>query len=94
MRTRIKNVRVALPALLAIGAIAGAVAGCGGGGGGAGGGYGAVGYGASHSTTSTTHQTTASVPPAAAASTGIPQHNGGDMDLDNNGGPSDGDGGV
>jgi hypothetical protein len=25
---------------------------------------------------------------------GIPQHNGGDHDADNNGGPSDGDGGV
>ena len=25
---------------------------------------------------------------------GIPQHNGGDMDADNNGGPSDGDGNV
>jgi Spy/CpxP family protein refolding chaperone len=25
---------------------------------------------------------------------GIPQHNGGDRDADNNGGPSDGDGGV
>jgi hypothetical protein len=45
MRTRIKNVRLALPALLAVGAIAAAVAGC-----------------------------------------------GGDMDADNNGAPSDGDG--
>jgi hypothetical protein len=25
---------------------------------------------------------------------GIPQHNGGDHDADNNGGPSDGDGGI
>lgn len=25
---------------------------------------------------------------------GIPQHNGGDADFDNNGGPSDGDGGL
>ncbi len=31
MRTRIKNVRVALPALLAVGAIAAGVAGCNGG---------------------------------------------------------------
>ncbi len=31
--------------------------------------------------------------PAAGAS-GIPQHNGGDMDADNNGGPSDGDGNL
>jgi hypothetical protein len=28
------------------------------------------------------------------ASNGIPQHNGGDRDADNNGGPSDGDGNV
>ena len=28
------------------------------------------------------------------ASGGIPQHNGGDRDADNNGGPSDGDGNV
>ncbi len=28
------------------------------------------------------------------ASVGIPQHNGGDRDADNNGGPSDGDGNV
>jgi len=28
------------------------------------------------------------------ASSGIPQHNGGDRDADNNGGPSDGDGNV
>jgi hypothetical protein len=26
--------------------------------------------------------------------TGIPQHNGGDQDADNNGGPSDGDGNI
>ena len=30
--------------------------------------------------------------PAKHASGGIPQHNGGDHDSDNNGGPSDGDG--
>jgi hypothetical protein len=28
------------------------------------------------------------------SSGGIPQGNGGDMDSDNNGGPSDGDGGI
>lgn len=28
------------------------------------------------------------------SSSGIPQHNGGDRDADNNGGPSDGDGNV
>ena len=32
--------------------------------------------------------------PAPAPSNGIPQNNGGDHDSDNNGGPSDGDGGV
>jgi hypothetical protein len=31
---------------------------------------------------------------AAAATGGIPQHDGGDQDVDNNGGPSDGDGNV
>jgi len=89
MRTRINNVRVALPAVLAAGAIAAALAGCGGGGGGGGGGaYGAVGSGARHPATTTSH----SAAPAAVASAGIPQRNGGDMDSDNNGGPSDGDG--
>jgi hypothetical protein len=88
MRTPIKNVRVALPGLLAAGAIAATVAGCGGGGGS---GYGAVGSGAGRSTTST-HQTAPSTSPAAVANAGIPQHNGGDMDTDNNGAPSDRDG--
>jgi hypothetical protein len=32
--------------------------------------------------------------PSHHASSGIPQHNGGDRDADNNGGPSDGDGNV
>jgi hypothetical protein len=32
--------------------------------------------------------------PAPMSSGGIPQGNGGDMDSDNNGGPSDGDGGI
>jgi hypothetical protein len=32
--------------------------------------------------------------PAAASSSGIPQHNGGDQDPDNNGGPDDGDGNL
>lgn len=31
-------------------------------------------------------------PPASTG--GIPQHNGGDQDADNNGGPSDGDGNI
>jgi hypothetical protein len=35
-----------------------------------------------------------SAPAVASSASGIPQHNGGDQDLDNNGGPSDGDGGV
>jgi hypothetical protein len=42
-------------------------------------------------TTPTPATAPASPPPTTA---GIPQHNGGDMDGDNNGGPSDGDGGV
>ena len=88
MRARIENVRVPLPALLAVGVVAAAVAGCGGGAGG--GGYGAVGSGASRPTTAT-HQP-AQTAPATVASAGIPQRNGGDMDADNNGGPSDGDG--
>ena len=31
---------------------------------------------------------------SASSSAGIPQHNGGDQDADNNGGPSDGDGQI
>ena len=46
---------------------------------GCGGGYGAVSKSAPQKTTT-------------APSSSIPQHNGGDMDADNNGGPSDGDG--
>jgi hypothetical protein len=38
--------------------------------------------------------TTTTAAPAPAPASGIPQGNGGDMDGDNNGGPSDGDGGV
>lgn len=53
MRTRMRNVRVALPGLVAAGAA-----------------------------------------PATVASAGIPQHNGGDMDADDNAGPSDGDGNL
>lgn len=34
------------------------------------------------------------VPAATVRGTGIPQHDGGDHDSDNSGGPSDGDGGV
>jgi hypothetical protein len=33
-------------------------------------------------------------PAAKSATAGIPQHNGGDQDADNNGGPSDGDGNI
>jgi hypothetical protein len=33
-------------------------------------------------------------PAASTPSAGIPQHNGGDQDADNNGGPSDGDGTI
>ena len=33
-------------------------------------------------------------PARHAMHTGIPQHNGGDRDADNNGGPSDGDGNI
>ena len=32
--------------------------------------------------------------PKSVESGGIPQHNGGDQDADNNGGPSDGDGNI
>jgi hypothetical protein len=31
---------------------------------------------------------------SSTATSSIPQHNGGDMDADNNGGPSDGDGNI
>jgi hypothetical protein len=87
MRTRVKNVRVVLPAMLASGAIAAAIAGCGGGIGG----HSGAGSDASHSRPSATHAMAQRGTPSAAAA-GIPQHNGGDMDIDNNGGPSDGDG--
>jgi len=83
-RTRVKSVRVALPALLAVGAIAAGLAGCGGSGDSSG------GSGASSPATGGGQRYSPAAP--AAASTGIPQHNGGDMDADNNGGPSDGDG--
>jgi len=43
-----------------------------------------------HSTSTTENRT----PPAALERSGIPQHNGGDQDADNNGGPSDGDGNI
>jgi hypothetical protein len=33
-------------------------------------------------------------PAASTPTAGIPQHNGGDQDADNNGGPSDGDGTI
>jgi hypothetical protein len=90
MRTRIQKVRLTLPALLAVGATTLAIAGCGGGGSGGGGGYGAAGSGASRPSATTTHRSSTSAPPPTSA--GIPQHNGGDMDADNNGAPSDGDG--
>jgi hypothetical protein len=38
--------------------------------------------------------TASQTPAAGAENTGIPRHNGGDQDADNNGGPSDGDGNV
>jgi hypothetical protein len=81
MRTRVKDVRVALRALLATGAVALLVSACGGGN--------QPSAGAQHNS-ATTHQST----PTSAASAGIPQHNGGDQDADNNGGPSDGDGDI
>ncbi len=87
MRTRIKNVRVALPALLAVGAIGAGVAGCGGG-------YSSAGSGASSPPASSRAQRYAPASRPAAARAGIPQHNGGDQDTDNNGGPSDGDGNL
>jgi hypothetical protein len=39
-------------------------------------------------------QPKAAKPSSGAAASGIPQHNGGDHDADNNGGPSDGDGNI
>ncbi len=45
----------------------------------------------------TTASTSAASTPAPAANgslAGIVQHNGGDQDADNNGGPNDGDGGI
>ncbi len=86
MRTRSKNLRAALPALLAVGAIAAFVTGC--------------GAGNSRPPTSTSSSATSSgksSAPAASSiskSQGITQHDGGDHDTDNNGGPSDGDGNL
>ncbi len=45
-----------------------------------------------HSTAPTPPMTTRPTPTSPPTSGGIPQHNGGDMDGDNNGAPSDGDG--
>lgn len=84
MSTRINNVPTALPALLAVGAIGAGVAGCGGG-------YSSAGSGAS-SAAPTSAQRYAPALNQAAGRAGIPQHNGGDQDADNDGGPSDGDG--
>ncbi len=79
MRTRIDSVRITLRSILAIGAVAVAVAGCGG------------GHATQNAqTTATQHQ----VASGSSPTSGIPQHNGGDQDADNNGGPSDGDGDI
>jgi ABC-type phosphate transport system substrate-binding protein len=40
------------------------------------------------------HSTSHSSSPAKPKTSGIPQHNGGDHDGDNTGGPSDGDGNI
>ncbi len=83
MSTPIKNGPAALSALLAVGAIAAGVTGCGG--------YSAARTSASTSAAASSQRYAPTASPAAASS-GIPQHNGGDRDPDNNGGPSDGDG--
>jgi hypothetical protein len=71
-------------ALLALGASAAlAAAGCGGG---------AAHHAAAGSGGGAPARTNAVKPPAAVP--GIPQHDGGDHDADNNGGPTDGDGNL
>ncbi|HEY3726769.1 MAG TPA: hypothetical protein VGL51_06325 [Solirubrobacteraceae bacterium] len=45
-------------------------------------------------TPAATSTTVAAKPAANSPIAGIPQHNGGDQDADNNGGPSDGDGNI
>lgn len=90
MKTQMENFRPVLGLLLAAGVSAAAVAGCGGGSGG-GGPYGSA---ASHPTRSVTAARYPGHPAAPGAIAGIPQHNGGDHDSDNNGGPSDGDGNL
>ena len=73
-------------ALLALGASAVLVAaGCGSG-------YHAKSTGASPPAAA--HAKAPKAPSTAAPAAGIPQHNGGDQDADNNGGPSDGDGNL
>jgi hypothetical protein len=96
MRTPIKNVRALLPALLAVGAIAAGIAACGGSGSGAGSGGGGYHRAGSVASSSAAKSGQRQVPAAhvAAVSTGILQHNAGDMDADNNGAPSDGDGNL
>jgi hypothetical protein len=58
----------------------------------------ACGSSPTNATTSATSpsavQQPTSVAAANGAAAGIPQHNGGDQDTDNNGGPSDGDGDI
>jgi len=80
------------------------IAGCGGYGNasqsGAGGAPAAHGYGAAAKASAGGGAARSSAPrvqresPRRAATGGIPQHNGGDQDSDNNGGPSDGDGSI
>jgi hypothetical protein len=77
-------------ALLATGAVGLAlvIAGCGGS-------SNAPKHAAAMSGTPAASSATAPAKPAAnSATAGIPQHNGGDQDADNNGGPSDGDGNI
>jgi hypothetical protein len=50
-----------------------------------------AGCGGSSSATSPSR---AKAPATSSPTTGIAQHNGGDQDADNNGGPNDGDGGL
>jgi hypothetical protein len=49
---------------------------------------------ASGTTPAASGATVPAKPAASSATAGIPQHNGGDQDADNNGGPSDGDGNI
>jgi hypothetical protein len=80
------------------------IAGCGGSGYGSGSGSrgapAAQGAGAASKTSTSGGAVKSSAPrveeqvPPGTGTAGIPQHNGGDQDADNNGGPSDGDGNI